>query len=135
MTRMYPTAYLEYHADQYAAAMLHKQGVSLDQYLADPARYQDLLTRPFPLLPAQTRVRTQLMRKEIQRERLEKFADLVREEQRQEIEAQLEKELDEYPRNNVRPFEPMRHRRFPKRRGFACGFRRARNTTPTPTRG
>ncbi|KMQ74030.1 hypothetical protein [Marinobacter subterrani] len=135
MTRMYPTAYLEYHADQYAAALLHKQGVSLDQYLADPARYQDLLTRPFPLLPTQTRVRTRLMREEIKKERLQSTADLVRDELRREIEAQLEQELDGYPRNNVRPFEPMRHHRYPKRRGFACWFKRSPKPTPHPTRG
>ena len=133
---MYPTAYLEYHADVFAAHRLHKQGLTLDQYLADPSRYQDLLTRPFPLLPAQTRVRTRLMAEEIQQARLATSADLVRAEQRREIEAQLEQELDDYPRNNVRPFEPMRHHRFPKRRGFACGFKRPRpDQTPHPTRG
>jgi len=126
MTRMYPTAYLEHHADQYASAMLYKHGITLDQYLADPARYQELITRPFPLLPAQTRARLRIMQDEQRAEARELF--------REEVERQLEKELDDFPRNNVRPFEPMRHHRFPKKRGFACGFKRTPNT-PHPTRG
>ena len=43
MSRMHPTAYLEHHADVYAAHLMHKHGVTLDQYLADPARYEHLL--------------------------------------------------------------------------------------------
>ncbi len=119
---MYTTAYLEHYADQYASAMLYKHGITLDQYLADPARYQELITRPFPLLPTQTRARLRIIQ------------DEQRAEFRQDVESQLEKELDDFPRNNVRPFEPMRHHRFPKKRGFACGFKRTPNT-PHPTRG
>lgn len=63
---MHPTAYLEHYADQYANNMLHRHGVTLDQYLADPARYEHLLHQPFPLMPEQTRVRVTLMRAEIQ---------------------------------------------------------------------
>ena len=111
---MYPTAYLEHHADVFAAHMLHKHGLTLTQYLADPDRYQQLLNRPFPLLPAQTRVRTRFIAEEIQQERAQV----------------IEQELDNLPRNNVRPFEPMRHHRFPKRRGAACGFRSSRHPKP-----
>ena len=46
MSRMHPTAYLEHHADVYAAHLMHKHGVTLDQYLADPARYEHLLGAP-----------------------------------------------------------------------------------------
>ena len=60
---MHPTAYLEHYADIYAANMLYKHGVKLDAYLADPARYEHLLTAPFPLTPAQTSVRVRLSRK------------------------------------------------------------------------
>ena len=104
---MYSTAHVEHYADQYAAAMLHKHGVSLDQYLACPARYEHLLTAPFPLLPAQTKVRVRLFRQEAIQEEIEQIAE----------------QLDNLPRNNVRPFKPMRHLRHPKKRGRASSFR------------
>lgn len=112
---MYSTAYVEYHADQFVAALLHKHGLTLDQYLANPARYQFLLTADFPLLPAQTKVRVRLIREEILQEQAEEIA----------------KELDGMPRNNVRPFQPLRHHRYPKRRGLASCFKRTRNAQPT----
>lgn len=114
---MHRTAYLEHYADIYAANMLYKHGVSLDQYLADPARYEHLLNAPFPLLPAQTRVRVQLMREDALQQRAEEIAE----------------ELDNLPRNNVRPFEPLRHHRHPKRRGIASCFRPSRQPKPQTT--
>lgn len=105
---MYPTAHLEHHADLFAANLMHKHGLTLDQYLADPARYQHLVEAPFPLLPDQTKVRVRLIRDEIN----------------QQTTQALEDELDGLPRQNVTPFEPMRHHRHPKRRGFASCFRR-----------
>ncbi|PHS48781.1 MAG: hypothetical protein COB05_04540 [Marinobacter sp.] len=114
---LYPTAYLEHHADVFAANLLHKHGLTLDQYLADPDRYQHLLSAPFPLMPAQTKVRVRLM----QAEALEDQAE------------ELAQELDNLPRNNVRPFEPLRHQRHPKRRGIASCFRRSRRPQPQTT--
>lgn len=114
---MHPTAYLEHHADIYSANMLYKHGVSLDQYLADPARYQHLLTAPFPLLPVQTSVRVRLIRDEALQVRAE----------------EITQELDGLPRNNVRPFEPLRHQRHPKRRGIASCFKRSRRPQPQTT--
>ena len=89
---MHSTAYLEHYADKYMANMLYKHGVSLDQYLADPARYEHLLGAPFPLLPAQTRVRVRLIREDVLQQQAEEIAQA----------------LDNLPRNNVRPFEPLR---------------------------
>ncbi|MDM8181281.1 hypothetical protein [Marinobacter salarius] len=115
---MHPTAYLEHYADIYAANMLYKHGVKLDAYLADPARYEHLLTAPFPLTPAQTSVRVRLIRDEA----LQVRADEITE------------ELDGLPRNNVRPFEPLRHQRHPKRRGIAsCRNRSLQSTKPQTT--
>jgi len=115
--KMYPTAYLEHYADQYASHMLYKHGVSLDQYLADPARYEHLLGAPFPLMPAQTTVRVRLIREEILQERAE----------------EITRELDDLPRNNVRPFEPLRHLRHPKRRGRLSCFKRTTRPQPQTT--
>lgn len=111
---MHATLYLEHFAEQFASNMLHRHGVSLDQYLADPGRYEHLLNAPFPLLKAQTRVRVRLAQQELLQEQAEQIAD----------------ELDDLPRNNVRPFEPLRHHRFPKRRGVACAFRPSRPPKP-----
>lgn len=52
--KMYSVAYLEHHADVFAAHLLHKHGLTLDQYLANPEIYARLLHADFPLLPAQT---------------------------------------------------------------------------------
>lgn len=104
---MYPTAYLEHYADQYASHMLYKHGLKLEAYLADPARYEHLLSTPFPLMPAQTKVRVRLIREESLQRHAEDIAQ----------------ELDGLPRNNVRPFEPLRHLRHPKKRGRLSSFR------------
>lgn len=57
-------AYLNYHADRYAAQRIHAFGVSLETYLmATPeqqADYDRLALEPEPLLPAQERVRERL---------------------------------------------------------------------------
>lgn len=108
---MYSNAYLEYHADQFWMNAVYKHGITLDQYLADPDRYTHLLTAVFPLLPAQTKVRVRLIREEVMKEEDEKIAQ----------------DLDGLPRNNARPFQPLRHHSYPKRRGIACCFKRSRN--------
>jgi len=111
---LYQTAYLEHHADVFAANLLHKHGLTLDQYLANPSRYSDLLNAPFPLLPAQTKVRVRRIREEILQEQAEEIVE----------------QLDGLPRNNVRPFEPLHHQRHPKRRGFASCFRPSHHPKP-----
>lgn len=115
---MHSTAYLEHHADVYAANLMHKHGVTLDQYLLDPARYEHLLSAPFPLLEDQTKVRVRIIRQEILQEQADEIAQ----------------QLDGLPRNNVRPFEPLRHLRHPKRRGIAsCRNRSLQPTKPQTT--
>ena len=114
---MYPTAYLEHYADKYAANMLYKHGLKLDAYLADPARYEHLLSAPYPLTPAQTKVRVRLIREEILHEQAE----------------EVEQQLNGLPRNNFRPFEPLRHQRHPKRREIASCFKRSRRPQPQTT--
>ena len=115
---MHRTAYLERYADIYAENMLYKHGVSLDQYLADPDRYDHLLNASFPLMPAQTKVRVQLIREDALQQRAEEIAE----------------QLDGLPRNNVRPFEPLHHKRHPKRRGVAsCRNRSLQSTKPQTT--
>ncbi len=111
---MHPTAYLEHYADKYSANMLYKHGVKLDAYLADPARYEHLLGAPFPLMPEQTKVRVRLIREDA----LQQQAD------------EIAQELDGLPRNNVRPFEPLSHKRHPKRRGKLSCFKP--NNRPQP---
>ncbi|WP_036203984.1 hypothetical protein [Marinobacter sp. MCTG268] len=71
---MHPTSYLEHHAEVFAANLLHKHGLTLDQYLASPQRYEFLLQAEFPLLPAQTQVRARLIHEEILREPVEEIA-------------------------------------------------------------
>lgn len=115
---MHRTAYLEHYADIYSENMLYKHGVSLDQYLADPGRYEHLVNAPFPLLPVQTKVRVQLIREDALQQRAEEIAE----------------QLDGLPRNNVRPFEPLHHKRHPKRRGLAsCRNRSLQSTKPQTT--
>ncbi|MDX1755859.1 MAG: hypothetical protein R3175_07365 [Marinobacter sp.] len=109
---IYATAYLEHYADLYADNMLHRHGVSLDQYLADPARYEHLLHAPFPLLRTQTRTRVRLIR--------------------EETVAETEAELQDLPRQNGAYIEPLRHNRYPKKRGLLCRFRPARSPKPQP---
>jgi len=111
---MYSVAYLEHHADVFAANLLHKHSVTLDQYLADPERYAHLLDAEYPLLPAQTKVRVRLIREETLQEQAEEITE----------------QLDGMPRNNVRPFQPLRHHRRPKRRGIASCFRRSMKPQP-----
>ena len=48
--------YINHYADRYVAQRLRAHGVSLDAYLADPARYDALALQPEPLLPAQRAV-------------------------------------------------------------------------------
>ena len=112
--RVHPTAYLEHYADLYADNMLHRHGVTLDQYLADPDRYEHLLHQPFPLMPEQTRVRVTLMRAEIQ------------EQTEQELQSSLAKKGGAH-------MEPMRHHRYPKKRGRLSAFRPAHNPFPQAT--
>lgn len=52
----YTDAYLEYYANRYVAHYFKGHGITLQQYLAAPDRYEYLAYAPFPLLPAQNNV-------------------------------------------------------------------------------
>lgn len=52
--------YLNHYADRYVALRLRAHGVTLDQYLAQPAVYEPLALEPEPLLPAQQAVAARL---------------------------------------------------------------------------
>ncbi|MGP9798183.1 hypothetical protein ACT3UJ_12590 [Halomonas sp. 86] len=49
----YTDEYLEHYAARYVAMYLKGHGITLQQYLAAPERYEHLAFEPFPLLPAQ----------------------------------------------------------------------------------
>lgn len=58
--RTYSDEYLEYFADKYHTLRLDKHGVSLDEYLASPSKYNHLEDICFPLLPEQITVANKL---------------------------------------------------------------------------
>ncbi|WP_445157374.1 hypothetical protein [Halomonas sp. E14] len=96
----YPDEYLEYYADRYVALYLKGHGVTLDQYLYDPARYEPLAEAPLPLLPEQQAVQA----------RLDAEAERV------------EAEVAHLPRRNGAVVEPLHHHRHP--RSAQCDFKR-----------
>lgn len=98
---IYSDAYLNHYADRYVAMHLKRHGVTLEQYLADPARYEHLEFEPFPLLPEQRRVQQQL------------DAEATRAEQ----------EIEHLPRHNGAAIEVLHHRRH-HRRTFLSFFTR-----------
>ena len=51
-----PDPQLDYHADRFIAQRVSAHGVTFEQYLTDPARYDALALEPEPLLPAQRTV-------------------------------------------------------------------------------
>lgn len=102
--KTYRDEYLKHYADRYVAMHLRGHGITLEQYLADPARYEDLALEPFPLLPAQ---------REIQ-ERLDAEA------------ARVEAEVAHLPRRNGAVVEVLHHHRHPKRSPLAFFARRAK---------
>jgi hypothetical protein len=55
-----PDALLEHHADRFIAQRIGAHGVTFEQYLTDPARYDALALEPEPLLPAQRAVAQRL---------------------------------------------------------------------------
>lgn len=101
--KTYRTEYLEHYADRYVALHLRGHGITLDQYLAAPARYEHLALEPLPLLPVQ---------REIQ-ERLDIEA------------AKVEAEVAHLPQRNGAVVEPLHHHRHPRRGTVAMFPRRA----------
>ena len=53
-------ALLEHHAENYLARRIGAHGITFEQYLTDPKRYDTLALQPEPLLPAQQAVAQRL---------------------------------------------------------------------------
>ena len=51
-----PDPQLDYHADRFIAQRISAHGVTFEQYLTDPDRFDTLALEPEPLLPAQRAV-------------------------------------------------------------------------------
>jgi hypothetical protein len=102
--KTYSDEYLEHYADRYVAMHLRGHGITLEQYLAAPARYEHLALEPFPLLPEQRAVQ----------ERLDTEA------------ARVEAEVAHLPRRNGAVVEPLHHHRHPKRSPLAMFMRRVK---------
>jgi len=60
MTKVYDVHYLQHYADRYVSLRLHAHGVTLEQYLANPDRYEHLQHEPEPLMLTQRMVRDRL---------------------------------------------------------------------------
>lgn len=91
--KIYSDAYLNHYADQYVAMRLNLHGVTLEQFLAAPERYQHLADEPFPPLPEQLAVQRQ-------------------------IDAEAERQeasIEHLPRRDGVAIEPLRHHRLPRR--------------------
>lgn len=55
-----PDVMLDYYAHCYIAQRIGHHGITFEQYLTDPARYDALALEPEPLLPAQQAVAQRL---------------------------------------------------------------------------
>ncbi|MDW0361027.1 hypothetical protein Q8G38_17060 [Halomonas venusta] len=122
----YADDYLEYYADRYVALYLKGHGITLQQYLAAPDRYEHLAFAPLPLLPAQHNVVLRLWHgwdtglteqteaasegNDIETQTIAwDWSDLL-DQWRDEV-AQSERELCQMSQRNGAAFEPMRHHR------------------------
>lgn len=102
---VYTDDYLEFYAEQFAEHMVYLHGVTLDQYLADPARYRKLLGAPYPLLDQQQAV-------------ADKYAD---------EQMRLSETFDSTTTmRDGAVIEPMHHHRHPKRSPRAAFWRKRR---------
>lgn len=104
--KTYSDEYLDHYADRYVAMHLKGHGITLDQFLANPARYEHLALEPFPLMPEQKAVR----------DRLDAQAEAVR----------VEAEVAHLPRRNGAVVEPLHHHRHPRRSPIAMFYRKAK---------
>lgn len=125
--RTYSDATLEHYADRFIALRLARHGVNLEQYLANPARFERLALEPEPPLPAQQAAALRLWWRwdtglapagastaptalpanyQDHRELLARWRD---------AEAQVERDIAHLPRrDNGHIVEPLRHHRFPR---------------------
>lgn len=109
MTAMYSPAYLNYHADRFVAMRISAHGVTLEQYLVDPARYEHLATEPEPLLPEQRAAAARI--------------------EAEEAEARLGRELQNLPSRNGSIIERLRHCRRHRRAPSVTNFTKRRRVS------
>ncbi len=118
---LYDVHYLERFADRFIALGLRRYGLTLEQYLNDPARVeQRLLEEPRPMLARQRAVQKRLEAEEATRRQREA-------EQQRGARLAVEAELEDFPRRNGRAIEPLHHSRRPKRSRKSDFTRRARH--------
>ncbi|AXY41623.1 hypothetical protein [Halomonas sp. JS92-SW72] len=124
--RTYSDATLEHYADRFIALRLARHGVNLEQYLANPARFERLALEPEPPLPAQqaaalrlwwawdtglapagaSTVPTALPAN------YQCWRELIA--QWRHAEATVERDIAHLPRRNGAFIEPLHHHRFPR---------------------
>lgn len=115
----YTDEYLEHYADRYMALRLRRHGVSLEDYLADPGRYEPLALEPLPLLPKQRMVAHRLRAQEEAEKLNRAFIRFARTVAKEYVAAQkareAERPVENLPRRNGAVVEPLRHHRWPRR--------------------
>lgn len=114
-TAIFADDYIDYWADQFIALGLVYRGVTLMQFLANPARFTDpeRNPEPLPLLGSQLRVQREVA--ELEREALERMdqregepLDLAWSGQR------AERDVRDLPRRDGWIVERLRHHRYPR---------------------
>lgn len=106
----YPDEVLEHLADRYLALQMPAYGVTLLQFLADPARYEALAKDFLPLLPAQQAA----VRVHWQQATGAKLEVVPAEEVLPPF--LVEQQVEHLPRRNGVIFEVLRHCAWPRRR-------------------
>tara|TARA_R110001606_G_scaffold212691_2_gene360473 strand:- start:1392 stop:1835 length:444 start_codon:yes stop_codon:yes gene_type:complete len=125
--RTYSDEHLEYYADRFIRLWIARHGVTLAQYLINPAQFERLALEPEPLLPAQEAAVLRIWQRwdtglaavaedatdtsddiEAQAAGWD-WRDLI-EQWRDEV-AQSEREVCQLSQRNGAAFEPMRHHR------------------------
>ncbi|MDX1464093.1 MAG: hypothetical protein R3215_00135 [Halomonas sp.] len=129
--RTYSDAVIEHYADRFMGLRLARHGVSLEQYLADPQRYEERALDPEPPLPRQRAVALRLWwawdtglahpSAATSAPVESHWSDgLIRDwrahlAQWRDAEARVERDVDHLPRqNNGRIVEPLHHHRHPR---------------------
>ncbi|NVE91571.1 hypothetical protein [Vreelandella titanicae] len=124
--RTYSDEHLEYYADRFIRLRIARHGVTLAQYLINPAQFERLALEPEPLLPAQQAAVLRFCQRwdtglaaiseqQSGNDDIEAQAtgwdwrDLI-EQWRDEV-AQSEREVCQLSQRNGAAFEPMRHHR------------------------
>lgn len=128
--RTYSDAHLEHYADRFIGLRLARHGVNLEQYLANPRRYEkDEALKEEPLLPAQERAIARLwweqdtgLARELPSTAVApQWSDsMIRDwrahlAQWRDAQAKVEGDIAHLPRqDNGHIVEPLKHHRYPR---------------------